>query len=120
MDLSDFGIACEEIHQLAREKGWWDAYDLPLTVDDVDIISTKLMLTVSELSEALEELRNNHDPNDIYFKGEKPEGFPIEIADAVIRLMDLAEACGFEVETAIQLKHEYNKSREYRHGGKRV
>ena len=50
----------------------------------------------------------------------KPEGFNIEMADAVIRIADLMEALGLNLEAAIKLKHNYNKTRPYRHGGKRA
>lgn len=45
----------------------------------------------SEVSEALEEYRNGHGATEIYFS----------------------------IDAAISQKHEYNKSRPYRHGGKK-
>jgi hypothetical protein len=38
----------------------------------------------------------------------------------MIRLLDLFARYGVDVEQAISLKHEYNKNRPYRHGGKRA
>lgn len=49
----------------------------------------------------------------------KPEGFTIEIADAVIRCGDMLEAMGGDLQEAILLKHRYNETRSNRHGGKR-
>jgi NTP pyrophosphatase (non-canonical NTP hydrolase) len=49
---------------------------------------------------------------------DKPIGFASELADVVIRVMDLAEAMGIDLEREILLKHEYNLTREHRHGGK--
>jgi hypothetical protein len=46
----------------------------------------------------------------------KPEGLVVELADAVIRCMDLCGALGLDLEEAIRAKHEYNLSRPYRHG----
>lgn len=108
-----------DVHKLAKEKGWWDGYALPLNQNDAEIIATKLMLVVTELAEAMEEIR---DERSLYYTGEdgKPEGFAIELADAAIRLFDLAEACGFDIEDAMRVKHEYNKTRKHRHGGRRV
>jgi NTP pyrophosphatase (non-canonical NTP hydrolase) len=79
----------------------------------------KLMLTVSELAEALEELRAGHHPDITYYNPEKPtkpEGFPIELADAIIRLLQLAAACGIDMDGAVALKNAYNKTRPFKHG----
>jgi NTP pyrophosphatase (non-canonical NTP hydrolase) len=51
---------------------------------------------------------------------EKPEGFPSELADIMIRVMDLAEGMGVDLGKEILEKHEYNKTRPYKHGGKRA
>ena len=42
-----------------------------------------------------------------------------ELADAVIRIMDYFEHNNFCLETYIKLKHRKNKSRSYRHEGKK-
>lgn len=41
-----------------------------------------------------------------------------ELADIGIRLLDSAEALGVNLEEVIGIKHEYNGSRPYKHGGK--
>lgn len=85
----------------------------------------RLMLVVSELAEAVEELRKGFKVDKIYNEYKdgkidpKPEGFPIEVADAVIRLADLAECSGFDLEDAIRTKLEFNKTRPFMHGGRR-
>lgn len=48
----------------------------------------------------------------------KPEGFMIELADVVIRIADLAYLVGGDLEAAIAEKHEYNRTRPYKHGRK--
>jgi len=81
----------------------------------------KLMLSVSELTEALEELRKGFSTTHIYFNPEnptKPEGFPIEIADALIRLLQLAAACNIDIDAAVARKNAYNETRPYKHGKK--
>jgi hypothetical protein len=46
----------------------------------------------------------------------KPEGFPSEIADAVIRLFGIAYEVGIDLSDIIYEKIVYNESRPYRHG----
>lgn len=92
----------------AKDKGWENSWN----------IFEKLALCHSEISEALEELRDGSKPTDIYFLDGKPEGFPIEIADTVIRLMHICGHYGINLEEALNIKMEYNKTRPYRHGNK--
>jgi len=42
-----------------------------------------------------------------------------ELADVVIRVMDMCEAYGINLESEIEKKHKINKGRPYRHGNKR-
>mgnify|MGYP000963931873 CR=1 FL=1 len=50
----------------------------------------------------------------------KMEGIPSELADVVIRVMDMCEHYGIDLEAAIAEKHAYNLTRPYRHGGKKA
>lgn len=102
----------KEIHQNAIDHGWWDN---PRTPGEL------LMLVVSEVSEAFEEVRNNHAMTETYYseKG-KMEGVPSELADVVIRVMDLAEYYGIDLEKTIAEKHAFNKTRPFKHGGKKL
>lgn len=117
----------KEIFKTAVSHGW---YETPRTFGD------RIALMHSELSEALEEFRNGHAVEEIYFnhendceeiaafksctcdRGKKPEGVPIELADVIIRILDFAEDCTINMESAIRLKMAYNETRPYRHGGK--
>lgn len=56
--------------------------------------------------------------SDLWRADMKPEGEAIELADAIIRAMDYFGGMGWDLEKAITLKHEYNKTRAFRHGGK--
>jgi len=96
----------EEIHRIAVEHGWWER-DRP--------IGEVLMLAVTELAEAMEAHRNGNPPS------EKVDGFSAveeELADVVIRILDLAAGLGFDVDGAIRAKMAYNETRPYRHAGK--
>ena len=75
-----------------------------------------------EVSEAWEEARKpEFDPTHVYYSRKaKPEGFPTELADIVIRVLDTAEAFGIDLEAAIMEKMDFNKTRPFRHGNKRA
>jgi NTP pyrophosphatase (non-canonical NTP hydrolase) len=98
----------KEVHLNAVKHGWWEGEAN---------IPEKLALIHSEISEALEDYRKERMTPRLV-EDNKPEGFPVELADVIIRTLDLAEALGFNLEYFIKEKHEFNKKRSYRHGGK--
>lgn len=73
-----------------------------------------IALITSELSECLEALRRNNPKSKKIDISHAEE----EMADAVIRIMDMAFAKGWNIPEAIFKKIEYNKTRPYKHGGK--
>lgn len=107
--LNDYRDRC---HALARSKGWYDG-------PGERNIGEQLMLVVTEVAEAMEDLRDGKMALSYDEKG-KPTGFPIEIADVMIRLFDLAGYLRIDLEDAVETKMQYNHSRPYRHGGKRA
>lgn len=76
----------------------------------------QIALMHSELGEATEayrkDLQDNHIP--------KFKGLEAELADTVIRIMNMAAAKKLRVAEAIVAKMEYNRGRPYKHGGKKV
>lgn len=108
MNLNDY---CEESWDVAYSKGWHAVYR-----SFGDLIA----LIHSEVSEALEAFRESGQVRLVSFVDGKPEGVPIELADVLIRIFDLCEDYEIDLETAYRIKTEYNKSRDYRHGGKRL
>lgn len=97
-----------ECHYLAREKGFWDGRD-------EKSIPAMLALIHSEISEALEAYREGDIGGPWYYEG-KPEGFGVELADAIIRILDLAEGFNIDLAKLIRIKLEYNKTRPQMHG----
>jgi len=89
----------KQAHEIAKSKGWWDRENWWGRERSWEEI---VCLIHSEISEAFEEYRAGrmdtwyHDiPQQgadgvvrMTGKAQKPEGFPIELADIVIRLMD--------------------------------
>jgi len=100
------------VHENAVKHGWLEN---PHTIGEL------LMLVTTEVAEAFEEIRKGKEANEIYYADNgKMEGVPSELADIVIRVMDLCEHYGIDLEKAILEKHEFNKTRPYKHGGKKL
>ena len=101
MKLIEISITemAKAVHDNAKKHGWWDTQRN---------IPELLCLIHSEVSEALEAYRND----DVENLGE-------ELADIVIRVLDMSEGLGYDLQDEIIKKHEYNKTREYRHGNKK-
>jgi NTP pyrophosphatase (non-canonical NTP hydrolase) len=101
-----FDELAEEIHKNAVDKGFWDR-----TVDPI-FIAKQMMMIVSEVSEAMEALRKEMDPEQI----------SDEFADILIRTLDLyagiAEA-GYvtkSLDYAVKEKMDKNTKRPIKHG----
>lgn len=99
-----------------------------------------LMLIVSELSEALEALRKNHharlldfkssilvdesapdsqeqiDAYMKYFTAYIKDSFEDELADALIRILDLCGGLNIDIDKHVYLKRAYNFHRPFKHG----
>jgi NTP pyrophosphatase (non-canonical NTP hydrolase) len=87
---------CKDVAEWREAKGFKTGWDN---------MPEKLMLVVTELSEAMEALRH-----------EDKENFREEIADTFIRLSDICGSVGIDIEDEINKKMEVNKHRPHKHG----
>ena len=99
----------DEIHENAVLHGWWDGVSTP--EEKHKLIPEKLLLIITEVAEATEDYRNGS-MDTFLGAGGKPEGFWVEVADAVIRILDLCGHEGYDLAGAIQEKLAYNTIRE--------
>jgi NTP pyrophosphatase (non-canonical NTP hydrolase) len=122
--IAAFNALQQEVHQTAREKGWWEMRekieDLCAT-DGLRLEAEKLVdgqiiaLIQSEASEWLEGLRHGNPPDD---KVPEFSAAEAEAADIIIRIMDWAQKREMRVAEAVVEKAAMNKGRSIRHGGK--
>lgn len=102
----------KQIYTNAQTKGFYEGVR---SMDDPIWISNRLMLIVSELAEGLEGVRVGN-----LSSAPKSGGLGEELADACIRIFDLAYSLNIDLEAAITNKMTFNAQRAYRHGGKTI
>ncbi len=104
--VSAFNRVSSLVHETAKEKGWWDCERN---------LGEMIALMHSELSEALEAARHGNPQDD---KIPQFSALEAELADCIIRIMDLSAAKNLHVEEAIVAKMQFNNGRAFKHGGK--
>ena len=105
--IRDINDLAADIHANAVKQGYWTSYDCTPKEYKPQIMSSQLMLCVTEIAEACEELRVGDD-----------EKFKVEIADALIRILDVACMYTPDIAKVIHDKREHNKGRPPMHGKK--
>lgn len=132
----------EEIRELCTEKGWRE--NLPLeprkTIAPYSqyVLGAYLMLLVSEAAEALEAQRdkvwsatcrprvpNSTDRLDHHpacsgkpHTEPKPVGVGPEMADVIIRALDICDIWDIDINSELSRVLEYGWKREFKHGGR--
>jgi NTP pyrophosphatase (non-canonical NTP hydrolase) len=92
----------------AKAHGFWEKDGSPEATKKAE----KIALMHSELSEALEAIRKPSEST-------KCPGFSLEaeeLADCLIRILDYCAHYGIPIDEIVRAKHEYNKTRPYKHG----
>lgn len=103
-----FNELATKAHQASWNAGWWHEEDGSPIKENKYAVPVKLILGISEMIEAMEGDR----------KGLMDDKLPhrsmleVELADAVIRIGDLAAAYGMDVGGAIEEKMNFNVTRE--------
>lgn len=134
--MSDLNALAQRCYNQAADKGFHenDADNNP---------AERLALIASEVFEAFEDVRAGRplDKNYYTYDGDeyvwdeenaewwtnegyvltevnapKPEGVPSELADVLIRVLDLSVEWGIDIEAAVEEKLAYNATRGFKHG----
>lgn len=111
-DIADaVNLLVNVAHNASTEAGWWID---PVTGEDYStkywfpfVVGTKLMLGVSELSEGMEGHRKSRMDDKLPHR----PMLEVELADAVIRIGDLAGKLGYDLGGAVAEKMAFNAIR---------
>ena len=127
---TNFNELAKKVYHRNIEKGFWDGGLEAKNIGEV------LMLMVTELAEACEAHRKNHyavkshnlihncesietQNEQAYFRQEfevsVKNSFEDEMADIIIRVMDLCGAMNIDIDWHIEQKMKYNLLRPYKH-----
>lgn len=109
----------DDAYNTAKKNGWRSGFfeNLRNLVLKPNRDAEFIALLQSEASEALEAMRAPENA-----ESKKIAGFSCveeELSDIIIRIMDYGVARRLRIASAVLAKMEYNKSRPYRHGGKK-
>jgi NTP pyrophosphatase (non-canonical NTP hydrolase) len=130
MNNGNLNVLAKDIYQAMKEKGFWD---------HERNVGEMLMLATGELAEGLEALRKGRKMDQDRLMGYLEQGdqihreggfaydafesqikdtFEDELADALIRILDMCGGLGIDIEFHVREKLQYNSLRAHKHGKK--
>lgn len=118
MTLNEYRDAA---YKNAKEHGWHNGDRIPQMLSSIALIH-------SELGECTEAVRRDcwcddaevdlHELSRDEFAARVKDTVQDELADVIIRVLDLCGAFNIDIEAHVIAKMKYNEGRPYRHGGK--
>lgn len=112
---ADINALGDEVAKISEQNGFWESEGL----GDLGLMATKLALIADEVCEAIRVHREIYD-GDVQRTSsmtvEQEKEFVEELADILIRTLDIAGHYGFNLGVSVMEKIEKNRNRPYRHG----
>ncbi len=108
-------IGCEVAEAIEELRDGHGVKDVRYTIDGHEVThvdDTRLVTFYHYLDADGDDTATNEIP--------KPVGYPTELADVIIRALDLAWMLGIDIDSAVREKLEFNASRGQMHGGKTI
>ena len=110
IEMNTLNEIAEEVHALAKRNGFH-----PESEDIRVFMANQCNNITGEVSELWESWRKGTQwqPCDKACQLNQTEE---ELADIIIRALDLSRRLGIDIQRAVEEKHNYNKTRPYKHG----
>lgn len=106
--ITSVQLLTDTCHAASLRAGWWnDLHSGEPIINRPHVVGEKLMLIVSEISEAMEGHRKNLNDDKLPHR----KMVEVELADALIRIHDLAGAMDLDLGGAVLDKLEFNARR---------
>ena len=115
--INSVDLLVGECHGASHKAGWWTCQEMSIDLREhcrvgtrfgKALVAEKLCLIHSEVSEAME----GHRKGLMDDKLPQFDAITVELADACIRIFDLAGALGLDLGPALAAKMAYNAQRE--------